>query len=87
MELLPEAKDDYPHNADDALGVLTSLSQRIKYRKDDVKFLLWRILESDFGYRTKLVCIRKAKNTDSFDASEAEKIAIICQELLPQTKV
>jgi hypothetical protein len=85
-ELMPEDKDDYPHNADDAIEVLMALSQRIKYRKDDVKLLLWRILESDFGYRTKLVCIRKATNADFFDASEAEKVAIICKELLPLTK-
>lgn len=84
--LLPEDKEDYPHNADDAIEVLLALSQRIKYRKDDVKLLLWRILESDLGYRTKLVCIRKAKNADSFDASEAEKVSIICKELLPLTK-
>ena len=85
-ELLPEDKDNYPHNADDALEVLLALSQRIKYRTNDAKLLLWRILESDFGYRTKLVCIRKAKNADFFDVSEAEKIAIICKELLPLTK-
>jgi len=85
-EFLPEDKEDYPHNADDALEVLLALSKRIKYRTNDVKLLLWRILESDFGYRTKLVCIRKAKNADFFDASEAEKVAIICKELLPLTK-
>lgn len=85
-DLLPEDKDDYPYNADDALEVLLALSQRIKYRKDDVKLLLWRMLESDYGYRTKLVCIRKAKNVDFFAASESEKLSILCKELLPLAK-
>lgn len=84
--LLPENKDDYPHRADDAIEVIMSLSKRVKYRTDIVKTLLWRLLDSDYGYRFKIVCLRKAKNVDFFAVSDSEKIAILCKDLLPMTK-
>ena len=84
--LLPEDKDDYPHGAEDAAEVMMSLSKKIKYRKEDVESCLWRVLESDYGYRTKMVCLRKAKEVDFFTAGDAEKLATLCKDLFPQTK-
>ena len=84
--LLPDDKDDYPHGAEDAVEVMMSLSKRIKYRKDDVENCLWKVLESDYGYRTKMVCIRKGKEEDFFTVGDAEKLAALCKDLFPQTK-
>lgn len=84
--LLPDDKDDYPHGAEDAVEVMMSLSIRIKYRKEDVENCLWKVLESDYGFRSKMVCIRKAKEVDFFTGGDAEKLAALCKDLFPQTK-
>lgn len=81
--LLPDDKEDYPHHADDAIEVLMSLVKSVKYKKKEATGLIWKILESDYGYRTKLVCIRNAKEQAFFPASNAEKIVCLCKELLP----
>lgn len=84
--LLPEDKNDYPHQADDAIVVLMGLSKKIKYRIDDVAELLWKLLDSDYGYRTKMVIVRDAKDIGFFPVSDAERLVVLCKELLPQTK-
>lgn len=83
--LLPDNKEDYPHHADDAIEVLMSLVKSVKYKKKEASELIWKILESDYGYRTKLVCIRAAKEHAFFSASDAEKIVCLCKDLLPLT--
>lgn len=84
--LLPDDKEEYPHHADDAIEVLMSLVKRVKYRTKDATELIWKLLESDYGYRIKLVCIRTAKEQAFFPAFEAEKIVCLCKDLLPLTK-
>jgi len=84
--LLPEDKGDYPHTAEDAMEVLMSLTKRIKYRTKDAEGLIWNLLESDYGYRTKLVCIRIAKKQMFFSGNDAEKIVCLCKDLFPSTK-
>ena len=84
--LLPKDKDDYPKYAEDAIEILMSLSKRIKYRIDDATRLIWNILLSDYGYRTKLVCVRAAKERVFFPTTDAEKIVCLCKELFPITK-
>lgn len=84
--LLPEDKDDYPHNADEAIEVMMSLSKKIKYRTQDVASCVWQVLDSDYGYRTKMVCIQRAKAVEFFAANDAERVAEYCKTLFPQTK-
>ena len=84
--LLPDDKEDYPHHADDAIEVLMSLANSIKYKKKEATGLIRNILESDYGYRTKLVCIRAAKEQAFFPASDAERIVCLCRDLLPLAK-
>lgn len=84
--LLPEDKEDYPLHADDAIVVLMSLVKRVKYRTKDATELIWNLLTSDYGYRTKLVCLRAAKVQAFFPSSDAEKIVCMCKELLPLTQ-
>ncbi len=84
--LLPKDKDDYPQYAKDAIEIFMSLSKRIKYRIDDATRLIWNILLSDYGYRTKLVCVRVAKERAFFPTTDAEKIVCLCKELFPITK-
>ena len=84
--LLPSDKEDYPHHADEAIEVLMSLVRRVKYKKKEATELIWNILTSEYGYRTKLVCISAAKEQEFFPASDAEKIACLCKDLLPLTK-
>ena len=78
--LLPEDKDDYPHQAEDAIEVLMSLSKRVKYRTKEVTGLIWSVLDSDYGYRTKIVCIRVAREQAFFSSYDAEKIVCLCQD-------
>lgn len=56
--LLPENKEEYPYRAENAIEILMSLTKRVKYRILEASDLIWKILESDYGYRTKIVCIR-----------------------------
>lgn len=84
--MLPEHKDDYPHKADDAVEVMMSLSKKIKHRTKDVASCIWKVLDSDYGYRTKMVCIQRAKETEFFAAGDAESLAGYCKELFSQTK-
>lgn len=84
--LLSHKKDDYPHCVDDAMEAMMRVSKRIKYRTRDVGEYLWRILGSDFGYRTKMTCIQKAIATDFFEGKEAEKLTAYCKNLYPHTK-
>ena len=84
--LLPKDKEGYPKYAEDAIEILMSLSKRIKYRIDDATRLIWNILLSDYGYRTKLVCVRVAKERAFFPTTDAEKIVCLCKELFPITK-
>ena len=84
--LLPEDKDDYPHQAEDAIEVLMSLSKRVKYRTKEVTGLIWSVLDSDYGYRTKIVCIRVAREQAFFLSYDAEKIVCLCQDLLSLAK-
>ena len=86
QDLLPEDRDDYPHQAEDAIEILMGLSKRIKYRTDDVADILWKILGSDYGYRTKMVIIRNAKDIGFFPINDAEKMVVLCKTLFPQTK-
>ncbi len=84
--LLPEDKEDYPHHAKDAIEVLMSLSKRVKYRTKEVTELIWSVLESDYGYRTKMVCIGVARDLAFFPSRDAEKIVCLCKELLSLAK-
>ena len=84
--LLPNDKEDYPHHAEDAIEVLMSLVKSVKYKKKEATGLIWKILESDYGYRTKMVCIRVAKEQAFFPASDAERIVCLCRDFLPLTK-
>lgn len=83
MGLLPDKKDDYPSRAKDAIEILLSLSKRIKYRQMDVESLMWNILDGDYGCRTKLVILEDARQNAFFPASEAERVAEKCKQLLP----
>ena len=84
--LLPKDKEDYPHRAEDAIEILMSLTKRVKYRTKEITELIWNVLESDFGYRTKMVCIRVAKEQEFFSSRVAEKIVCLCKDLLPLSK-
>lgn len=84
--LLPLDKEDYPHKADDAVEVMMNLSKKIKYRTQDVENCIWAVLDSNYGYRTKLVCIQRAKATEFFAARDAEHLAWYCKSLYSQTK-
>lgn len=86
MGLLPEDKEDYPHRADDAVEVMMSLSKKIKYRTQDVANSIWQVLNSDYGYRTKMVYIQRAKAVEFFMAKDAERLAGYCKNLFPETK-
>lgn len=85
-EMLPDNKEEYPHRANYPLEVLMTLSKRVKYRKPDVRSFLWQIFESEYGYRTKLLCLRKAKHIEFFDANDAERLVLLCKDLFPLTK-
>lgn len=85
-EMLPENKEDYPRRADYVLEVMMTLSKKIKYRKPDVRILLWQIFESEYGFRTKLLCLRKAKHIEFFDSNDAKRLVLLCKELFPLTK-
>lgn len=84
--LLPEDKEDYPHQAEDAMEALMSLTKGVKYRTKDASELIWKLLESDYGYRTKLVCIRAAKEKKFFSGNEAEKTVLLCMDLYALAK-
>lgn len=84
--LLPENKEDYPHNAEDAIEILILLTKKVRYRAKEAKELIWKLLGSDYGYRVKQVCMRFAKEHDFFPASDAEKIVNLCKDLLPLTQ-
>ena len=84
--LLPEDKENYPHHAEEDIKALMSLTKRVKYKIPEVIKLIWNVLKSDYGYRTKIVCIRLAKEKDFFPNSDAEKIACLCKDLLSLAK-
>lgn len=84
--MLPAEKNDYPRKADDAIEVMMALSERIKYRKKDVEDCVWKVLDSDYGFRVKMVCLQRAKAVAFFAGSSAEKLAAYCKVLFPQTK-
>lgn len=84
--LLPEDKEDYPQHAEDAIEVLMSLTKRVKYKTSEATELIWNVLNSDYGYRTKMVCIKLAKEKTFFPSSDAGKIVSICKNLLLLTK-
>ena len=84
--LLPENKEEYPYRAENAIEILMLLTKRVKYRIPEARDLIWKVLESDYGYRTKIVCIRLAKEKGFFPSIDAEKIVLLCQDLLPLAK-
>lgn len=84
--LLPENKEAYPHEAENAIEILMSLTKRVKYKIPEASELIWRVLDSDYGCRTKMVCIRLAKEEAFFPSSDAEKIVCLCKELLSSAK-
>ncbi len=59
--LLPKDKEDYPHQAENALSILMVLTKKVKDKISEAAKLIWDVLESDYGYRTKIVCLRLAK--------------------------
>lgn len=83
LGLLPEKKDDYPSRAKDAIENLQVLSKRIKYRQKEAGEIMWRILNGDYGCRTKLVILEDAQQNAFFSAKEAERVAEKCKQLLP----
>ena len=84
--LLPKDKEDYPHRAEDAIEILMLLTKRVKYKLPEATGFIWNVLKSDYGYRTKLVCIRLAKDKVFFLSSDVEKIVSLCKDLLPLAK-
>lgn len=84
--LLPEDKEDYPHQAENALSILMVLTKKVKDKISEAAKLIWDVLESDYGYRTKIVCLRLAKEKAFFPSSDAEKIVCLCKDLLPLAK-
>lgn len=84
--LLPENKEEYPHQAENALSILMSLTKRVKYKISEATELIWGILKSNYGYRTKIVCIRLAKEKVFFPSIDAEKIVCLCRDLLSTAK-
>ncbi len=84
--LLPEDKNAFPFNASDAIGHLFKLSKRIKYRLTDVTDLAFGILDSDYGFKTKLTLIEKAKESTFFTSTEAERLTKICKDIYPSTQ-
>lgn len=84
--LLPEDKENYPHHAEEDIKALMSLTKRVKYKIPEVIKLIWNVLKSDYGYRTKIVCIRLANEKDFFPNSDAEKITCLCKDLLSLAK-
>ena len=84
--LLPENKEDYPYRAENAIEILMLLTKRVKYRILEASDLIWKVLKSDYGYRTKIVCIRLAKGKGFFPNIDAEKIVHLCQNLLSLAK-
>lgn len=84
--VLPTDKNDYPHRVDDAIEVMMSLSKKTKYRKKDVEKVVWQVLNSEYGYRVKMVFVQRAKAVDFFAASEAEQLAAYCKNLFPLTR-
>lgn len=84
--LLPKDKEDYPHVAEKAIEVLMSLIKRVKYKIPEATDLIWGVLESDYGYRTKMVCIRLAKEKGFFPSRDAKKIVCLCKDLLSLVK-
>ena len=49
--LLPEDKEDYPHQAKDAIEILMSQTKRVKYKMPGATELIWNVLKSDYGGR------------------------------------
>lgn len=84
--LLPKDKEDYPHGAEKAIEVLMSLTKRVKYKIPEATDLIWGVLESDYGYSTKIVCIRLAKEKVFFPSRDAKKIVCACKDLLSLAK-
>lgn len=82
---LPRDIDDYPFRANDAIEALLTLSKRIKYRQADSKFLIWNILDGNYGCRTKIVILEEAQLVAFFHSSDAERIAEKCKQLIPDT--
>lgn len=80
--LLPNNKEDYPTQAVRAMEVLLLLSKNIKYRQDDVETLLWNILDSEYGCKTKLSFLEEAKKQNFLPAKIAERASKKCKELL-----
>lgn len=83
--LLPENKSGFPSNATNAIATLFTLSKVVKYRIQDIENLAWEILDSDYGFRTKLNLLEKAKQCNFFSAVDAEKLAKKCQTIYPET--
>lgn len=84
--LLPKNKEEYPHQAENALSILMSLTKRVKYKISEATELIWGVLKADYGYRTKIVCIRLAKEKVFFPSKDAEKIVCLCKDLLSLAK-
>ena len=84
-DLLPKENDGYPHNAEDAIEILMNLSKRVKYNQNEVKELIWSILNSNYGHFTKLVILNNAQKYDFVKIGDAEKVVNICKQLLPLT--
>ena len=81
--LMPEEKEDYPSRAEDAIEVLLTLSKKVKYHKEETESLVWRILDGDYGSRTKLVVLEDAQQAAFFPASDAGRVADKCKQILP----
>lgn len=84
--LLPKDKEDYPHGAEKAIEVLMSLTKRVKYKIPEATDLIWGVLESYYGYCTKMVCIRLAKENVFFPSRDAKEVVCLCKDLLSLVK-
>ncbi|MBR4390509.1 MAG: DUF4209 domain-containing protein [Bacteroidales bacterium] len=80
--LLPENKEEYPNQAVKAIGIVMMLSKSIKYKQEDVRNLLWDVLDSGYGYKTKLSFLEEAIKQKFLLAKEAERASKKCKELL-----
>lgn len=63
-----------------------SLTKRVKYKIPEATDLIWGVLDSYYGYYTKMVCIRLAKENVFFPSRDAKEVVCLCKDLLSLVK-
>lgn len=80
--LLLKDKEDYLYVVEKVIEVLMLLIKRVKYKIFEVIDLIWGVLELDYGYCIKMVCIRLVKEKGFFLSCDVKKIVCLCKDLL-----